>query len=137
MADFELETGSYLERAGYLREAVAAYQRQRKPADEVSRRDQQQAMLELQEAHEDEGRQRELDLLERGRDLQQARLLNQTLTQRFWAATALATLLLVGAVGLLLHRLRRHNAALKEGNAVLRTRGEHDPLTGLANRHQL
>lgn len=137
MARFEGEIGSTLERAGYLREAVAAYQRQRKLADEVSRRDQQQAILELQEGQDHERRQRELDLLQRENALQQARLLNQTLTQRLWAAAALAALLLVAVAGLLLHRLRRHNLALKQGNALLRTISEHDALTGLANRHHL
>ena len=137
MARFEGEIGSYLERAGYLREAVAAYQRQRTLADEVSRRDQQQAILELQEGQDHERRQRELELLQRENALQQARLLNQTLTQRLWAAAALAALLLVAVAGLLLLRLRRHNLALKEGNALLRTIGEHDALTGLANRHHL
>ena len=137
MARFEGEIGSYLERAGYLREAVTAYRHQRKLADEVSRRDQQQAILELQEGQDHERRQRELELLQRENALQQARLLNQTLTQRLWAAAALAALLLVAVAGLLLHRLRRHNVALKAGNALLRTISEHDALTGLANRHHL
>jgi diguanylate cyclase (GGDEF)-like protein len=137
MASLELEVGSYLERAGYLREAVAAFQRQRKLADEVSRRDHQQAILELQESQDHERRLRELELLQRENDLQQARLLNQTLTQRLWAAAALAALLLLAVAVLVLHRLRRHNAALKEGNALLRTLSEHDALTGLANRHHL
>ncbi len=137
MASFERETGSYLERAGYLREAVAAYRRHRKLADEVSRRDQQQAVLALQEAHDHQHRQRGLALLERDQDLQQAQLLNQALTQRLWIAGTVAALLLVAVAGLLLHRLRRHNSALKEGNALLRTLGEHDALTGLANRHRL
>ena len=137
MAAFERETGGYLERAGYLREAVASYQRHRLLADAVSRRDQQQAVLALQEAHDHDSRQRELELLQRDQDLQQAQLLQQALTERLWAAGALAALLLVAVAGLLLRRLRRHNAALKEGNARLRTLGEHDTLTGLANRHQL
>jgi diguanylate cyclase (GGDEF)-like protein len=137
MARFELELGHYLERAGYLREAVAAYQRQRKLADEVSRLDQQQAILELQEGQDHEHRQRELELLQREGDLQQARLLNQTLTQRLWAAAALAALLGMAVAALLLRRLRRHNAALKAGNARLLSISEQDVLTGLANRHHL
>ena len=133
----EAELGGYLERAGYRREAVAAYQRHRALADELSRRDQQRAVVELQETQDHERRQQSLALLQREADLQQAQLLNQQLTQRLWAAGALAALLLLGVVTVLLRRLTRHNAALKEGNALLRTLSEHDPLTGLANRHHL
>ena len=133
----EAELGSYLERAGYLREAVAAYQRHRTLADELSRRDQQRAIVELQEVQDHERRQQSLALLQREADLQQAQLLNQQLTQRLWTAGAVAALLLLGVVAVLLRRLIRHNAALKEGNALLRTLSEHDPLTGLANRHHL
>jgi diguanylate cyclase (GGDEF)-like protein len=136
-AEGEAELGGYLERAGYLREAVAAYQRHRALADELSRRDQQRAIVELQETQDHERRQQALALLQREADLQQAQLLNQQLTQRLWAAGALAALLLLGVVTVLLRRLIRHNAALKEGNALLRTLSEHDPLTGLANRHHL
>ena len=136
-ADGEAELGGYLERAGYRREAVAAYQRHRALADELSRRDQQRAVVELQETQDHERRQQSLALLQREADLQQAQLLNQQLTQRLWAAGALAALLLLGVVMVLLRRLTRHNAALKEGNALLRTLSEHDPLTGLANRHHL
>ncbi len=133
----EAELGAYLERAGYRREAVAAYQRHRALADELSRRDQQRAVIELQETQDHERRQQSLALLQREADLQQAQLLNQQLTQRLWAAGALAALLLLGVVTVLLRRLTRHNASLKEGNALLRTLSEHDPLTGLANRHHL
>ncbi|OYU83667.1 MAG: hypothetical protein CFE45_26270, partial [Burkholderiales bacterium PBB5] len=136
-ADGEAELGAYLERAGYLREAVAAYRRHRALADELSRRGQQRAIVELQETQDHERRQQALNLLQREADLQQAQLLNQQLTQRLWAAGALAALLLLGVVAVLLRRLTRHNAALKEGNALLRTLSEHDPLTGLANRHHL
>ena len=61
----EEELGRYLEQAGRLSEAVQANRRYRKLADEVFRRDQQQAILELQEGFDNERRVRELELLQR------------------------------------------------------------------------
>jgi diguanylate cyclase (GGDEF)-like protein len=131
------ELGRYLEQAGYLREAVAAYRRYRKLADEVFRRDQQQAILELQEGFDNERRLRELELLQRENELKQAQLLHGDLQQRIWIAAAAVCLLLVALAGALLQRLRSTGRRLQEGNALLQTQSERDPLTQLANRRHL
>jgi diguanylate cyclase (GGDEF)-like protein len=131
------EQGRYLERAGYLREAYAAFRRQRALNDELYRLDHQQAVVELQEGFDSRRRQRELALLQRENQLKQTELHNRTLQQRVWAAAVVVGLLLLVVTGLLLRRLRRHSAALAEGNARLRTQSEVDPLTGLANRRHL
>ncbi|WP_395701068.1 diguanylate cyclase [Aquabacterium sp.] len=131
------ELAGYLERAGYLKEAVQVYQQQRKLSDEVYRRDQQQAVLELQEGFDSERRQRELALLQIDNQLKQAQLLTSELQQRVWlAALAVGALLLV-LVGLLLLRLRQAGRELSAGNQLLRTQSERDPLTQLANRRYL
>ena len=137
MAAFELEVGGYLERAGYLREALAAYRRQRRLADMLSLHDQQQAILELQESQDHERRQRELELLHRENALKQAALTHQTLQRQQWAGAAVAAAGLLALALALLARLRRDNAALQAGNTLLRTLGEQDALTGLANRRHL
>jgi len=136
-ARFTLELGGYLEKSGYLADAVRTYQQQRQLAYDVSQQAQQQAILELQEANDADRRQRELDLLQRENILKNASLEEQGLRQRLWAAGALISALVVAVCVMLVLRLRRHNAQLREGNALLRTLSEHDALTGLGNRRQL
>jgi len=137
IAMIEEELGRYLEQAGHLREAVQAYRRYRKLADEVFRRDQQQAILELQESFDNERRLRELELLQRENELKQAQLLGSQLQQRVWVAASAAALLTLALAGVLLHRLRHAGRRLEEGNALLQTQSERDPLTQLANRRHL
>ena len=137
IAMVEEELGRYLEQAGYLREAVQAYRRYRKLADEVFRRDQQQAILELQESFDNERRVRELELLQRENELKHAQLLRSQLQLRVWVAASAAALLTLALAGVLLHRLRSTGRRLQEGNALLQTQSERDPLTQLANRRHL
>ncbi|MEK8051837.1 tetratricopeptide repeat-containing diguanylate cyclase [Ideonella sp. DXS22W] len=131
------EQGTYLERAGYLREAFASYQRLRPLADALDRRTQQDAMVELQERFEAEHRQRELALLQREGQLRETQLNNQALQQRVWIAAAAGGALLLAVAALLLRRLRRQGLRLVAGNAALLHQSERDPLTGLANRRHL
>ena len=137
LAMLEEELGHYLEQAGYLREAVQANRRYRKLADEVFRRDQQQAILALQESFDHERRVRELELLQRENELKQAELLGHQLQQRVWIAASAVALLTLALAGVLLHRLRSTGRRLEEGNALLQTQSERDPLTHLANRRHL
>jgi diguanylate cyclase (GGDEF)-like protein len=137
IAMVEEELGRYLEQAGHLREAVQAYRRYRKLADEVFRRDQQQAILELQESFDNERRGRELELLQRENELKQAQLTGSQLQQRVWIAASAVALLTLAVAGVLLHRLRHAGRRLQEGNALLQTQSERDPLTQLANRRHL
>jgi diguanylate cyclase (GGDEF)-like protein len=137
LAQTQEELGTYLERAGYLADAVDAYRRFRKLSDEVFRRDQQQAILELQESFDNERRQRELDLLQRENSLKQAQLTGAQLQQRVWIAAAAIGVLLLALAAVLLLKLRRAGHLLVEGNALLQTQSERDPLTNLANRRYL
>lgn len=131
------ELGGYLERAGYLKDALEVYRRHRALSDDVHRRDQQQAVLELQEANEHEQRRRELALLRSENHLKQAQLLNADLQQRVWLAAVAVGVLMLALAGALLLRLRQTGQALSEDNALLRTQSERDVLTGLANRRHL
>ena len=58
------EMGKYLEKAGDPHGALEAYHRFRRLSDEILQRDQQKAIVEMQEQFDDERRTRELELLE-------------------------------------------------------------------------
>ncbi len=134
MSQIQEELGLALERNGHLREAWAALLEHRRLADEVFQRDQQQALLEVQESFEAVGRQREMASLQTEMGLKEAQLEGRDLQQRLWAFCALAGTLLLAVVGLLVRRMRRSNAALTSSNAELEVASIRDPLTGLANR---
>jgi len=130
------EIGGYLERAGDLRGALAAYLRHRPLADQVFRQDQQKAVLELQESFDHAQRQRDLALLGASGTLKDEQLRAQALQTRVWLLAALAASLVLGLVVLLARRVRRSNAALAQVNEQLQVHSERDPLTGLANRRR-
>jgi diguanylate cyclase (GGDEF)-like protein len=128
------ELGLYLEKAGRHAEAWVAHREHRRLAEESFRQAQQQAVLELEAAHEAERQRRDLEAAGHERQLAEARLLGRSL-QALWVMLALATLLaFVAVVALLVRRVRRSNAELRSSNAELREAGARDPLTGLANR---
>jgi len=128
------ELGDALERAGDLKGALGAYQEHRALADEVYRKDQQQAILELQEQFDNERRLRELDLLNRENRLKGETLRSQDLQRLLWGLMAGAAVLLMSVVVMLMRRVRQTNIALASSNELLKVQSERDPLTGLANR---
>ena len=65
VSDTYKEMGQYLEQAGDLRGAAEALHRHRALSDQILRRDQQQAILEIQEQFAGDRRARELELLQR------------------------------------------------------------------------
>jgi len=134
LAQTHRELGQYLEKAGHLGEAWASYVEHRKVADEVFRKDQQDAVLEQQEAFDAERRQRDLALLASDKSLAQAELDSRDLQQGLYVVGAVGALLFVGVVAAGVRRLRASNSALLHSNAQLEVASERDPLTGLANR---
>ena len=134
LAQMHRELGEFLEKAGHLGEAWASYVEHRKVADEVFRKEQQDAVLELQEAFDAERRQRDLALLASDKSLAQAELDSRNLQQGLYAVGAVGALLFVGVVAAGVRRLRASNHALSHSNAQLEVVSERDPLTGLANR---
>lgn len=128
------ELGRYLEKAGDLAGAVAAYHRHRRLDDGIVQRDQQKAIVEMQERFDAERRTRDLALLNRENELKSEELRRRDLQQRLWWLLAAAFVLSFGIVVLLYRRVRRSNRALESSNQQLRVQSERDPLTGLANR---
>jgi diguanylate cyclase (GGDEF)-like protein len=132
-----LELGGYLERAGYLKDALLSYRQYRQMSEELNQHDRQRALIELQESFANENRQHELDMLSREGKLKDEQILHHELQIKQWTAAGLASLLLLAVVGVLARRLRVRNQLLSVSNEQLRIQAEIDPLTGLSNRHHL
>jgi diguanylate cyclase (GGDEF)-like protein len=128
------ELGMYLEKAGDLAGAVKAYHRHRQLDDEILQRDQQKAIVEMQERFDAERRTRDLALLNRENELKGEQLRRRDLQQRLWWLFAATFVLSFSVVVLLYRRVRRTNQALESSNQQLLVQSERDPLTGLANR---
>jgi diguanylate cyclase (GGDEF)-like protein len=137
ISDSQREVGGYLENAGYLEDALAAYHQYRQMSDELRQQDRQRALIELQESFANENRQHELDMLSREGKLKDEQILHHGLQLKQWTAAGFAGLLLLAVVGVLARRLRVRNQLLSMSNEQLRIRAEIDPLTGLSNRHHL
>jgi diguanylate cyclase (GGDEF)-like protein len=137
ISDSQHELGTYLERAGYLDDALVAYHQYRQSSDELNQQDRQRALIELQESFANENRQHELDMLSREGRLKDEEILHHDLQLRQWTAAGLASLLLLAVVAVLARRLRVRNQMLRASNEQLRIQAEIDPLTGLPNRHHL
>jgi diguanylate cyclase (GGDEF)-like protein len=134
VSDSYAEMGQYLEKAGDLRGAIDALHQHRSLADRLLQRDQQQAILAMQEQFDSERRTLELELLQRNGAIKTEKLLARDLQQGLWWLIALCCVL-TGAVVLgLMRRVRQTNLQLASSNALLKVQAEIDPLTGLANR---
>jgi len=137
ISDSQREVGGYLERAGYLQDALAAYHQYRQLSDELNQQDRQRALIELQESFANEARRHELDMLAREGRLKDEEILHHDLQIKQWTAAGVASLLLLALVAVLAGRLRARNRLLSVSNEQLRLQAEIDPLTGLSNRHHL
>ena len=137
LSDSQYELGGYLERAGYLDDALVAYHQYRQMSDELNQQDRQRALIELQESFANESRQHELDMLSREGKLKDEQIRHHALQIRQWTAGGVACLLLLAVVTVLARRLRARNQLLSVSNEQLRIQAEIDPLTGLSNRHHL
>ena len=133
----QFELGGYLERAGYLDDALTAYHQYRQMSDELNQQDRQRALIELQESFANESRQHELDMLGREGRLKDEEIVHHDLQIKQWSAAGFTSLLLLAVVAVLARRLRVRNQLLSVSNEQLRIQAEIDPLTGLSNRHHL
>lgn len=136
LAENTADLARYLEKAGYLAEAYQACQALRGLSAELARRDQQEAVLELQEGFDAAQRRRELALLNEDNALKEEQLRRRDLEYRVWALTTVIVLFLLGLAARLYRGLRATQAALRQRNAQLKRHSLQDPLTGLANRRQ-
>ena len=137
ISESQQELGGYLERAGYLADALAAYHQYRQLSEELNQQDRQRALIELQESFANENRQHELDMLGREGRLKDEEIRHHELQVKQWTAGGVVTVLLLAVVAVLARRLRVRNQLLSVSNEQLRLQAEIDPLTGLSNRHHL
>jgi diguanylate cyclase (GGDEF)-like protein len=128
------EYGGYLEQAGDFKSALALFHRQQKLTEELALADREKAVIELQSRYEADKRKREIDLLNRERDLQSAELRNRELEQRVWWSLAALFGLSFFVIAVLYHKLRATNRLLAQKNVALRQQSSRDPLTALYNR---
>lgn len=131
------EFGSYLEKAGDAAGAIAAFHRYRAIDDDIVQRDQQRALVELQQRFDAERRDRDLAVLNRENAIKSEQLRRQSLQQELWWLLAASCVLALAALLALYGRIRRTNRLLAARNAELARQGERDPLTGLANRRHV
>jgi diguanylate cyclase (GGDEF)-like protein len=126
--------GAALENVGDLVGAAQAYHQHRKLAANILRKDQESAILTIQEQYDADQRQRVLELLNRENQIKAEQIRSDALHLRLWGLLVVAFCLFFAVVALLYRRLRRINRLLSGNNAQLKIQGERDPLTGLANR---
>ena len=134
VSDTYKEMGQYLEQAGDLRGAAEALHQHRALSDQILRRDQQQAILEMQEQFDSDRRTREVELLQRDGEIKTEQMRARDLQQGLWWLLAASCALTLAVVALLLRRVRHTNRQLASSNELLKVQTEIDPLTGLANR---
>jgi diguanylate cyclase (GGDEF)-like protein len=134
VSDTYKEMGQYLEQAGDLRGAAEALHQHRALTDQILRRDQQQAILEMQEQFDHDRRTREIELLQRDGEIKTEQLRARDLEQGLWWLLATSCMLMLAVVALLARRVRHSNRQLASSNELLEVQTGIDPLTGLANR---
>lgn len=134
VADLHRELGDYLEKSGDFAGAVAAYHQHRRMAAGILQRDQQKAILTMQEQYDADRRKRELTLLNRENQIKNEQLRRGDLQARLWGLLSVVFVLSFAVVALLYRRVRRTNDMLSNSNEQLKVQSERDPLTGLANR---
>ena len=128
------ELAGYLEKAGDLAGAVAAYREQRRVGERVLRDETRKLLLEAQERQDAEQRARDIELLNRDNALKAEQVHQRNLALVLWAALGGCVLVSLGLLYQAFRRVRRTNEALAHSNASLKRQSETDPLTGLANR---
>jgi diguanylate cyclase (GGDEF)-like protein len=134
VADLHRELGDYLEKSGDLAGAVAAYHEHRRMISGILQRDQQKAILAMQEQYDADRRKREIELLNRENRIKTEQLRRGDLELRLWGLLTAVFVLSFAVVVLLVRRVRRTNRLLATSNEQLKLQSERDPLTGLANR---
>ena len=128
------EKGRMQEQAGLYKEALATVRRQQTVQQSAERAARDKAVAALQEEYEAGQRTRQIDLLRRENQVQDADLRSRRLLQLL---TTIGALLIVaaGAVVLVLYRRSAGaNVRLHQLNTQLSYHSRHDALTGLYNR---
>lgn len=124
----------YLEKAGYLSEALQVYREHRAMSEQAFQRNQQKALVELQESSDAERRKHERSLLTDDNQLKEEALRQTELRFKLWALVMAGVGMAVLLLALLHRRMKATQRALHSVNERLKVQSEQDPLTGLANR---
>ena len=127
VSDSYAEMGQYLERAGDAKGAIEAWHQHRALSGQILARDQQQAILEMQEQFDAERRARELALLQRDSAIKSEALRARELEQRLCWLVAASGVLTVGVVLIGVQRVRQANRQLAHSNALLTAPGRDRP----------
>lgn len=131
------EYADALAATGDMHGALELFHRERDLRETLARDNRAALLGQLQARFGSQTERHELTLLERDNALKAARLDNQRLQQRVWAAAAVLLLAAMGVVVVLVKRTRDTNLRLRRSQALLKVQSECDPLTGLANRRHL
>jgi len=126
--------GQYLASAGDFKAALALRDRQQKVNDKIALAVHEKDVLEMQGKFESEKRIREIELLNRQKDLQTVELQNRQWQQRIWWLLAAVFGGSLAIVAFLYRKLRTINRLLAEKNGELSFQSSRDPLTALYNR---
>ena len=120
--------------AGDARAALEVYHRERGLVHARLDHERGVVLRDLQQRHDRERQQRELETLARSNTLKATALEQRTLMQRALTAAAVMVTLGIVLTALLYGRLRKLRGQLSASKARLQSLSERDALTGLANR---
>jgi diguanylate cyclase (GGDEF)-like protein len=134
IADLLGDYGQYLANAGDFKAALALRDRQQRVHDKIALAVREKDVLEMQTKFESEKRIREIELLNREKNLQSIEIQNRQWQQRIWWLLALVFAVSFAVVAVLYRKLRTTNKLLGEKNSELSFQSSRDPLTALYNR---
>jgi len=126
--------GQYLADAGDFKAALALRDRQQRVHDKIALAVREKDVLEMQSKFESEKRLREIELLNREKNLQSIEIQNRQWQQRIWWLLAAVFAASFAVVAVLYRKLRTTNKLLGEKNSELSFQSSRDPLTALYNR---
>jgi diguanylate cyclase (GGDEF)-like protein len=134
IADLLGDYGQYLANAGDFKSALALRDRQQRVHDKIALAVREKDVLEMQSKFESEKRLREIELLNREKNLQSIEIQNRQWQQRIWWLLAAVFAVSFAVVAILYRKLRTTNRLLGEKNSELSFQSSRDPLTALYNR---
>jgi diguanylate cyclase (GGDEF)-like protein len=126
--------GQFLASAGDYKGALALRDRQQRVSDKIAFAVREKDVLEMQSKFESEKRIREIELLNREKNLQSIELQNRQWQDRIWWLLAAVFALSFAVVAFLYRKLRTTNTLLAQKNTELSFQSSRDPLTALYNR---
>src|SRR4030095_4633736 len=134
IADLLGDYGQYLANAGDFKSALALRDRQQRVHDKIALAVREKDVLEMQSKFESEKRLREIELLNREKNLQAIEIQNRQWQQRIWWLLAFVFAVSFAVVAVLYRKLRTTNKLLGEKNSELSFQSSRDPLNALYNR---